>query len=219
MTKPTFDDIVNAVIELFPKLNLTEQRISVALYRLLAKGQPIAREALAAEVRLPVAEINAVLSAWYGVFYDKANRIIGYWGLALSEMKHRFRVNGNGLYTWCAWDNLFIPQILGATAEVESACPVTNDAIYLTVDPDGIKSVQPVSAVVSFVTPEQAKIKENVVLNFCHHVHFLRSEGAGKDWTSRHPGALFLTLDQAFELGRRKNSAQYGDVLEMIETT
>lgn len=214
VTKPTFDGVATTVIEVFPKLNLTEQRVSVALYRLLANGQPVAREALAAEVRLPVAEINAVLSAWYGVFYNKADRIIGYWGLALSEMKHLFRINGNGLYTWCAWDTLFIPQILGATAEVESACPVTGDTIRLTVDPDGIKSVQPVSPVVSFLTPQQTKIKENVVLNFCHHVHFLRSEAAGKDWTSRHPGTLFLTLDQAFELGSRKNAAQYGDVLK-----
>ena len=40
-------------------------------------------------------------------------------------MSHRFEVAGRTLYTWCAWDSLFLPQILGQEAEVESTCPLT----------------------------------------------------------------------------------------------
>ncbi len=50
-------------------------------------------------------------------------------------------------------------------AEVESTCPVTADPILLRVGPSGILAVYPDTTAVSFVTPEQAKLKENVVLN------------------------------------------------------
>lgn len=213
-TKRHSADLVTAMSELFPKLTTDEQRISLALYRMLAEGRPVAREALAARVGRPLAAVDAVLRGWYGVFYNAAEEIIGYWGLTLSEGKHRFRVNGRTLYTWCAWDTLFIPQILGAVAEVESTCPVTVETIRLTVGSQGVEAASPQSTVVSFVTPEQAKIKENVVRHFCHYVHFFSSAKVAEDWLSKHPGTRLLALDEAWALGREKNAMQYEGVAE-----
>lgn len=213
LTKRAVDDLVTAVSELFPRLTPNEQRISVALYRMLAEGRPVAREALAARIGRPFAEVDAVLRGWYGVFYDAAEEIIGYWGLTLSEGKHRVRVNGRTLYTWCAWDTLFIPQILGAGAEVESTCPVTGNTVRLTVGSQGVDAASP-DTVVSFVTPEQAKIKENVVRHFCCYIHFFSSAKAAEEWLSKYPGTRLLALDEAWALGREKNAMQYGDVAE-----
>lgn len=162
---------------------------------------------------LPLAQVDQVLGNWYGVFNDATGGIIGYWGLALREMKHRFRVNGRPLYAWCAWDTLFLPEILAAAAEVESACPVSGEAIRLTVSLLGVEAVHPGSTVVSFVTPERAKVEEDVVLNFCHYVHFFRSAEAAQGWLSQHPGTRLLTVDQAWTLGRNKNVFQYGEIL------
>ncbi|MGH8717605.1 MAG: alkylmercury lyase MerB [Burkholderiales bacterium] len=211
-TRRPSDELVTAVRDLFPRLTPDEQRISVALYQFLAQGRPVAREALAARVGLPLAQVDAVLREWYGVFYSAAGEIIGYWGLTLKKMKHRFRVNGRLLFTWCAWDTLFIPQILGAVAEVESTCPATGDAILLTVGPSGIQAIYPDTTAVSFVTPEQAKLKENIVLNFCHYVHFFRSATVAESWLSKHPGTRLLTLAEAWALGREKNAAQYAAI-------
>jgi hypothetical protein len=36
-----------------------------------------------------------------------------------------------------------------------------------------VEAVRPQTTVASFVTPERAKVEENVVLNFCHYVHFI----------------------------------------------
>jgi len=214
-TKRPLEELVTTVNDLFPKLTADEQRISVALYRLLAQGRPVAREGLAARVALPLAWVDAVLREWYGVFYDAAGEIIGYWGLALKETKHRFRVNGRTLFAWCAWDTLFIPPILGAVAEVESHCPVTSDLIQLTVSSRGVEAANPESTVISFVTPAQAKLKENVVLNFCHYVHFFRSADVAEDWLAKHPGTHLLTLAEAWMLGREKNAAQYAAFPEL----
>lgn len=212
VTTPPLDaKLVTTVNQLFPRLTGTEQQISMALYRMLAEGQPVAREAIAARAGLPLAQVDSVLGDWYGVFYDAAGKIIGYWGLALQKMSHRLRINGQTLYAWCAWDTLFLPQILGTAAEVESNCPVSGETIRLTVAPGGIQAVDPLSTMVSFVTPEQAKVKENVVLNFCHYVHFFRSSEAAEAWCSKHAGTRLLTVEEAWALGREKNAFQYGD--------
>lgn len=213
MTASTVNsDLVFAVNQLFPRLSRTEQQISVALYRLLAEGRPVAHEALAARVGLPLAQVNAVLDAWFGVYYNAAAEIIGYWGLALQKMSHRLRINGRKLYAWCAWDTLFLPHILGTAAEVESNCPVSGETIRLTVAPGGIQAVDPRDTMVSFITPEQAKVKENIVLNFCHYVHFFRSAEASEAWRSKHLGTRLLTVDEAWALGREKNAFQYGEI-------
>src|SRR5438105_3553591 len=84
-------------------------------------------------------------------------RITGYWGLALSPTAHRFLIRGRLLYTWCAWDSLFIPELLGESARVESSCPQTKSRIHLTVTPRGVIDLDPAGAVVSLVTPDSNK--------------------------------------------------------------
>jgi alkylmercury lyase len=42
-------------------------------------------------------------------------------------MHHRFEINGLTLWTWCAWDSLFIPEILAQTARVASRDPETGE--------------------------------------------------------------------------------------------
>ncbi len=53
-------------------------------------------------------------------YTDREGQIIGFGGLAVREMPHRFKVDGR---TWCAWDSLFILGILGLEADVESPAP------------------------------------------------------------------------------------------------
>ncbi len=205
------------IISLFPKelleLSTEEQRVSIQLYRLLAEGQPVSTEKLAQTLNISKASVSNILRKWIGVYYDDEGRIVGYWGMALSPMSHRFEVNGKTLYTWCAWDSLFIPEIIKKTARVESICPVTRDQIQLTVTPERVEEIGPASAVMSFVTPQACKIRENVILNFCHYVHFFSSAEAGYKWISENEGTLILSIDEAHYLGRKKNEAQYREVL------
>ena len=216
--RPDREKIVAAIINSFPRefMNLSreEQQVSVQLYRLLAAGQPVPRQTVAKTLNLTEDAVNQILDRWPGVYFDEGGRIIGYWGLALPNMAHRFAVNGQTLYTWCAWDSLFLPQILETTARVESRCPVTGEAIRLTVAPEGVRQLDPPGAVLSFVTPEEAKVRENVILNFCHYVYFFASAGAASKWVPENPGTFLLSLDDAYYLGRKKNSVQYKEVLD-----
>jgi alkylmercury lyase len=170
-------------------------------------------ERIASTVNLSREEVRTILQTWLGVYYDDADRIVGYWGLALPKMSHLFEVNGKTLYTWCAWDGLFIPEILQSTARVESTCPVTGEKIRLTVAPDRVKQCTPRDTFVSFLTPEAARIRENVILNFCHYVYFFSSAEAGRKWSSENEGTFIVSLDEAFFLGQKKNKLQYRDLL------
>jgi len=216
--KPAVEEM-DKILYLFPtafiRMSQQEQQISMHIYHLMAQGKPLSAKLLASSPGLSLELVTRILDGWDGIYYSDAGSIIGYWGLSLSKTKHRFEVDGHGLFTWCAWDALFIPEIIGKPAMVTSVCPVTGCPVQLTVSPDAIESAKPADAVISFIKPEAAKIQESIVTNFCHYVHFFSSENAGQHWVSDNPGTFLLSLDEAFALGHRKNELQYKDTLSM----
>lgn len=204
------DKIVGAV----PRFDAVGQKIAVVLYRLLSEGNPVPLNQLAGVAALPVDTIRDTLAMW-PVFFDDQNAVIGYGGLTVVEMPpHRFIVDGRTLYTWCAWDSLFIPGILGKTARIESVCPVTKGQISLEVGPDGVKWVDPSTAVVSFLTPGRT-FDRDVIANFCHFVHFFRSTDVAASWISRHAGTFLLSVDEAFALGQLTNARNFDEALSV----
>jgi alkylmercury lyase len=216
--KPRLDEVAEAIARAFPRLSPAEQRISLTIYRCLAQGRPasIADIASGAEVAGP--QVETAIRGWHGrIYLDDSGAVIGYSGLTLSKTRHRLRLNGRDhqLYTWCAWDTLFIPTLLGSGAEVESECPVSGQPISLRVTRRGAEAVSHPAAVVSFVTPQQGKIEQDVIRNFCHFVHFFASAEEGERWTAGHPGTFLLSLAQAWELGRRKNALLYRETLAL----
>ncbi len=206
------EEVAATLNSVLPSIDKKGQRVAIELYRLLAKGEPVAVETLADIVQLASDDIETILDQWYGVFRDDEKRITGFWGLALSETRYRFEVGGRTLHTWCAWDSLFIPEILQKSARVESTCPVTGDKIRLTVTPEGVHAVDPPGAVMSVVLPERAKIEENVVRNFCHYVHFFSSAEAGSQWVSENDGTFIASMQEAFALAKKKNASRFKDV-------
>lgn len=175
------DKFLGAFPQEFMKLNRDEQKISKQIYKLLAEGVPVTKERLAISLGASEEEITSTIEKWRGIFYNKEGAIVGYWGLALGKMGHEFEVDGKTLYTWCSWDSLFIPQILGKAANVASKDPVTNDTIHLTVTPEnGIKQVNPESAVVSFMIPDTDKVRSDVIkklLSLCSFLQIKRYRG------------------------------------------
>ncbi len=214
-TQTTDFDNIAALMDTVPPLDQDAQRLARELYRQLAQGEPVPLEDLATALDLRMPEVKALLQSeqlkgW--VFYDQ-DRIIGFRGLAVREMPHRFVVRGRTLYTWCAIDSLFIPEILGQTAQVESRDPKTGTLIRLTVTPDGVQDAQPADTVMSILLGDPEVVKTNptkVMASFCHHIFFLESPETGADWTAQHgEGTFLVTLDEAFALGKRFNAAQF----------
>lgn len=203
------DRLAQLFIDAFPVMNISEQQLALKLYILLSEGDAVSLEHLSIRADKPLADVKKILESWPGVLFDYKSRIIGFWGIAVDETDHYFEVNGNTVYTWCAWDALFIPELLNTTAQITSHCALSGDEIRLTISPTGIESVQPDQTMISFLVPDEGGLKDNITASFCHFVFFFRSPEAGEHWVSEHPGTYLLSLDEAFSVGKKMNARRY----------
>ena len=77
------DAVVASILGMLPTLDVGDQNLSLELYRLLAQGQPVPREALAERANVSIETVGRFLDRWPGVFSDPEQRVIGYWGLSI----------------------------------------------------------------------------------------------------------------------------------------
>jgi alkylmercury lyase len=174
------------------------------------------RASLASRLEIPVETVKHVLDGWPGVYSDVEQRIVGYWGLSIPtayRSPHTLKTNGRTLSAWCAWDTLFLPQLVGQPAEVESVSPKSG-TVRFTLTPQQLQRVEAVSAQMSLVVPDAQRMQEDVLTSFCHFVHFFPSRQAAESWTAKHAGSFTLSIHEAHVLARLKNEMQYGGLLK-----
>ena len=193
-------------------LGAADQRVQLALFRILAKGKPVEPAQLAREVGLETSDAIGRLGRWYGVHTGDNGHIVAFQGLSVVEAPHRLQVDGRRLYAWCAWDTLFLPELIGRRGEIASTCPISGRAISLRVGPEGPTEVAPSEAVLSFLTPG-SEFRDKTIESFCSFIHFFASREAAEHWTGDHPGTFVISIDDGFEIGRRANAARWGEAL------
>jgi alkylmercury lyase len=206
--------LADRFVAIFPRLDPDGRRVAVTLYRLQPQAAPVSPQRLATASGVNEDVVISLLDAWPGVFREEDN-VIGFWGLTPRRVSnHRFQVDGRTLYTWCAWDALFIPAILAKAAHVASRDPQTRAPVHLTVRPDRLERTEPATLVISMLEPREDMLAD-VMARLCHYIHFFASRASGEVWMRRYPGTMLMALDEAFELGRLKNEARFGDALRI----
>jgi alkylmercury lyase len=199
---------------MLPTLEKWQARTAIGLFRMLAEGEAVSHERLAERLTLPVDDVSATLAAFPAVFHDRKGRIVAFWGLGLGKTGHRVEVEGRTVYAWCFPDTLYFPRVLGKSVHVRSTSP-TGEEFSLLVRPDGVESVWPAGAVVSFVQLEGKQFDDNVISNFCHYQYPFTSEEEGNRWAKEQStDLLMLTVEECFELMARIADALFGDALE-----
>ena len=170
----------------------------IPLLRLLVEGDPVTVEQLAAAAGRTLEEVRRGLDAVPDTEYDDQGRIVGQ-GLSLVPTPHRFTVAGEELYTWCALDTLIFPALLDRPARVESVSPASGEPIRVTVDPAaGVTSVEPATAMVSLVNPEEIT---SIRSSFCNQVHYFTSPEDAAEWLVAHPDAEVAPVAEAYRIG------------------
>ena len=208
------DALAAQIAAAMPDLDPPLQEAALILLHLLAEGEPVEVQRLAHALALPAAYVDETLERSPGVFRDDHGRIVGFMGLSVAPISdHRLQIDGRSLWAWCAWDTLFLPELLDETSRVSSRCPSTGAGISLTVTPNGPVDLAPPEMVVSFLAPEQ-RFDANVLQSFCHFVHFFASPDAVASWTAEHPGTFPLSIDDAYRLGQLTNRATFGAALD-----
>jgi alkylmercury lyase len=107
-------------------------------------------------------------------------------GLTLIPTPHRYEVDGRNFYTWSADDAMFFPAWFGHTAVIEFPDPIGGEKIRLTVTPEGVESVEPITAVVS--RKYGGVDLENVRGTGCHYGHFFVSRKTASAYAALHAG-------------------------------
>jgi alkylmercury lyase len=206
----TLDEYWAALQPHLPSFSPEEQRTAVTLYRELAKGRPVDEARLACALGMSTAEARALFQreSIKGLVYaDSRGLVLGFGGLAAAPTMH------HDLSTWCAWDSLFIPEILGRPARVASCDPESGEHVHLIVTPERIEWVEPSEAVISFVRPDMqifGTSAAKVMARFCHFIFFFASRSSGERWTAKKPGTFLYSLDEAFALAKRSNLNNFG---------
>lgn len=137
--------------------------------------------------------------------------MIGFVSLSIRPMPHRLTVAGRTLYAWCAFDTLFLPELLCEPAEVQSQCPTTGEQIALVVEGTDVTSLQPADAVLSYLHREEP-LDQPVINTFCHYIHFFANSAAAADWNARHDGTFTISVADGSEIAGRVNRGRYPSI-------
>jgi alkylmercury lyase len=194
-----------------PALTEREQHLAISLYRLLAEGEPVEVGVLADRAEIALEEVERALPEWRGIFTDEQDRVIGFLGLSIRPMPHRLTVAGRTLYAWCAYDTLFLPELLGSTAEVESQCPTTRERIALSVSGTEVSNLRPPQAVLSYLHKDEP-VDQHVINTFCHYIHFFANPHAAAEWTAKNDGTFTISIAEGTEIARRANRGRYPSI-------
>ena len=187
-----------------------EQRLAVAVLRLLSAGEPVGIAAAAAAAGIPESAALLAVRSWPAVFWDDHDQVVGFWGLALVGMPpHRISHGGTELSAWCAWDPLFLALVIG-DLQVTTTDPVTGEAISYQIGADGaITGASHPGSVLSFLRPDRPW-SDDVITTFCHYVRHFAGRASAEAWTASQPGTFVISLAEAAGLARRHAARLFG---------
>jgi alkylmercury lyase len=188
-------------------------QLALALYRLLAEGEPVSGERLAERTGRPLSEVADWLRGPRTVL-DERGEVVAFQGLSLRSREHVLELDGRTLYAWCAADTLLITDLLDGPVRVRSTDPITGKNLSLSVEDGRVRAVEPSTAVLSMVRPADGIVGEDVVPVGCGPINFFGSEESGRAFTERAEGTFLLTIEDGLELGRLINRELFGAALE-----
>ena len=189
--------------------------LALALYRLLGEGLPVHRTALAKWLSLSPVQLDSLLNdiPRSTIDFDATGAVTAFGGLSLIPANHVFKAGNRELYTWCVFDALFLPEILGKPATVSTLCPATGETIEIEMTLRTIVSSRPSEPVMSIIAPDSAACCENLRGAFCNHVNLFIDDRAFRDWATDRLDVAFVSLEEAHELALQRNRYRYGDHL------
>ncbi len=185
-----------------------DQRVAISICQ-LAAGQRATIDAIACRSGSPEHDVEQRLAAWPAV-RDDNGAVVGFRGLAAEAVTgHQITFAGaDTAWAWCAYDTLFIPDLLGTSARVTSRCPVTGTAVGLTVSPDGVDGLEPAEASISLLAAD-APIDDDVRQTLCQYIDFFASLAAAEQWVLGNPVTFWLPVADAFDVARWANAAVF----------
>jgi alkylmercury lyase len=190
------------------------QKLSITLLRLLGRGSPVTHEQLGTACDLSKGQVAQLLLEFppTNPGYDDDGQVIAFGGLSIVPTHHRFQTKEASLYTWCVFDALFLPEILGNPATLVTHCPSSGMKLTVELAPGEVRSASPSSCVMSIVAPDSNACCDNLRKAFCDHVNLFKDEQTFAAWLQGRQGVGNVTLQEAQLFARQRNALRYPDV-------
>jgi alkylmercury lyase len=131
---------------------------------------------------------------------DRDGNLVGL-GLSLVPTLHAYKIKGRQLYAWCAGDAIMFSIFLKADATIESPDPISGNKIRLIATPEGVRDLEPGTAVVSH--PAAGVDIAEVRAQFCNVTHFFTSVETAAQYVAQRPGLVIVPVDEVFRLWHR----------------
>lgn len=190
------------------------QELSVTIYRLLDLGEPVTREQLGRASGFSPERIGQLLEDLLSpaLELDVQGTVTAFGGLSLTPTQHRFIAGKVELYTWCVFDALFLPEILGKPAILSTHCPASGTKLTVELEPGRLQAATPSGAVMSIVAPGRQASWDNLRKAFCDQVNLFRDVQTFIAWSKGREDVECVTLEQAQQLARQRNALRLPDV-------
>lgn len=190
------------------------QKASLFVYRSLANGSPVSFASVANHLGTSLEAAATILNLvpTSAIELDDNGDIVGFVGLSIVPSAHRFKTARRSLFTWCVFDALFVPELIGSAATLHTACPQTGREIEIRVDGTHLTAISPDQPVMSLAKTDTEACCKDLRGAFCDQVNMFASQEAFDHWSSNRAEAISVSLPQAAELAQQRNSWRYPDL-------
>lgn len=204
MNDPVVENGVTSLGDLFRAEDLDQMKAVFQFMRLLlTDGKSVTIERLAESLGVPLDQGTALVEELRsrGGEFDSDGNMVGF-GLTLVPTPHQYQAEGLDFYVWCADDALIFPLIFDHTAVIRSPDPVSGETIAVTVSSEGVRDLEPDTAVVSRVMgPPNV---DDVRGTGCNYGHFFTSPDSAVEYVGVHKevGLQVVPVSRVFQIGK-----------------
>lgn len=202
---------VEQLQKLLPNLKKEERQISKLLYQKLALGRSVSIKTIANELNKPIQDIQDHLKQMSYIEFNAASKISAYRGVTLNQTQHYVFHNNSKIYTWCAFDTLFLADLLAKPVSISSNCPTCFKAIDFKVTDHDLTSFKDTDIVMSFIIPSKVDICEDLQNTFCSKVYFFCNEQCGSEWVDLSPAIRFFNFADSLIIAQERNHELLGE--------
>ena len=198
-------DTIQHLNQILPKLSELEKRVSTYLYIELVKGYPVPLAKIEKQFSIPEEQVRKLLGELAYVEHNQNDEIIAYRGVTLSPTKHTLVTEDSTVYTWCAFDTLFLLDLIDKPAHIHSTCAECDKKLMLKPSMLASSQFENTSIVMSFLVPEPSAYQESLRASFCCKVHLFCNAACGQQWTSQQNNIELFSVDDSLTIARERN--------------
>jgi len=166
----------------------------------LAEGKAISIQSIGEMTGISDSSLRAVWEKFLhgGARFSQKGEIIGL-TLSLEPSATIVTIRGKQVNAWCAFDALFVGQMLNEETEVKTLSPINGEEIEFIVGPTGIREVQPNSAAISMERPPDDEDSEGIS---CSLNHFFGDLEKANQWSATKENTAILDPQQAWRVAK-----------------